>query len=226
MEISIHEHGFIRLDEVSASDLSVVNAARVSFAKKSYSMKESDEKLILFLMKNRHGTPFEHNYFRFHVKCPIFVAREWFRHRISSFNEMSMRYHQPEIEFYLPDVSDFRTQVGKPGNYSFEGFEDDGLAEYLQNKMALSYSLAKETYEQLIAKGLAKELARCVLPVATYTEFYWSLNARSLMNFISLRNSDHAQSEIREYAIAMEEMFEATMPITYTSFISCNRVPV
>src|SRR3954470_42614 len=115
--------GFVRLDNHMADDLSVVNAARVSFADRVEAMSERDEGLIRFLMRERHGTPFEHNAFRFHVRTPIFVAREWFRHRIGSFNEFSMRYARATDEFYVPAREDVRTQVGKPGSYSFEPVE-------------------------------------------------------------------------------------------------------
>src|SRR4051794_23402575 len=103
-----------------ADDLSVANAARVSFARRKTELDEADEGLIRFLLRERHGTPFEHNSFRFHVRCPIFVAREWFRHRIGSFNEFSMRYAKASDDFYVPAAEDVRTQVGKPGAYSFE----------------------------------------------------------------------------------------------------------
>src|SRR5213595_1488280 len=118
--IRVLDHGFVRLDDAMASDLSVVNGARVSFARHKSEMDESDEGLIRFLMRDRHGTPFEHNAFRFHIRCPLFVAREWFRHRIGSFNEFSMRYAKATDDFYVPDADDVRTQVGKPGSYSFE----------------------------------------------------------------------------------------------------------
>ena len=114
------DHGFVRLDDAMASDLSVVNAARVSFARRKEEMDDSDAGLIRFLMRERHGTPFEHNAFRFHVRTPLFVAREWFRHRIGSYNEFSMRYAKATDEFYVPALEDVRTQVGKPGSYSFE----------------------------------------------------------------------------------------------------------
>ena len=118
--IRVLDHGFVRLDDAMADDLSVVNGARVSFARRKTEMDESDEGLIRFLMRDRHGSPFEHNAFRFHIRCPIFVAREWFRHRIGSFNEFSMRYAKATDDFYVPEPEDVRTQVGKPGAYSFE----------------------------------------------------------------------------------------------------------
>ena len=114
------DHGFVRLDGAMADDLSVVNGARVSFAKRKEEMDESDAGLIRFLMRDRHGTPFEHNSFRFHIRAPIFVAREWFRHRVGSFNEFSMRYARATDDFYIPEAEDVRTQVGKPGSYSFD----------------------------------------------------------------------------------------------------------
>src|SRR6476469_7641682 len=126
--IPVLDHGFVRLDAVMADDLSVANAARVSFARRKEELDESDEGLIRFLMRDRHGTPFEHNAFRFHVRCPIFVAREWFRHRVGSFNEFSMRYARATDEFYVPAAEDVRSQVGKPGAYTFEPVADQ-LAE-------------------------------------------------------------------------------------------------
>ena len=126
--IRVLDHGFVRLDDAMASDLSVVNGARVSFARRKEELDESDEGLIRFLMRDRHGTPFEHNAFRFHVRAPLFVAREWFRHRIGSFNEFSMRYARATDEFYVPEPEDVRTQVGKPGSYSFEPVDAE-LAE-------------------------------------------------------------------------------------------------
>jgi len=113
--IAVLDHGFVRLDDAMASDLSVVNSARVSFGRRKEEMDESDEGLVRFLMRDRHGTPFEHNAFRFHIRAPIFVVREWMRHRIGSFNEFSMRYAKATDDFYVPEAEDVRSQVGKPG---------------------------------------------------------------------------------------------------------------
>src|SRR5947208_13201256 len=123
--IRVLDHGFVRLDDSMADDLSVVNAARVSFARRKEEMDESDHGLIRFLLRERHGTPFEHNSFRFHVRAPLFVAREWFRHRVGSFNEFSMRYARATDDFYVPEPDDVRSQVGKPGSYSFEAVGDE-----------------------------------------------------------------------------------------------------
>src|SRR5215210_7800127 len=205
-----------------ADDLSVVNGARVSFARRKEELEEADEGLIRFLMRERHGTPFEHNAFRFHVRCPIFVAREWFRHRVGSFNEFSMRYAKATDDFYVPASEDVRSQVGKPGAYSFEAVTDD-VAEATREQLEEIYTAAYEAYERLVELGVARELARAVLPVGAYTEFYWTVNARALMNFLSLRNSETAQREIRLFAEACERFLAERMPVTYEAFLANDR---
>jgi thymidylate synthase (FAD) len=220
--IPVLDHGFVRLDDAMADDLSVVNGARVSFAKHKTEMDDSDAGLIRFLMRDRHGTPFEHNSFRFHIRAPIFVAREWFRHRIGSFNEFSMRYARATDEFYVPEPEDVRSQVGKPGAYSFEPLPPE-VAEATREELRAVYESAYAAYERLVELGVARELARSVLPVGAYTEFYWTVNARALMNFLSLRNSETAQREIRRYAEACEQFLAELMPITYAAFVANNR---
>ena len=205
-----------------ADDLSVVNGARVSFARHKTEMDDSDAGLIRFLMRERHGTPFEHNSFRFHIRAPIFVAREWFRHRVGSFNEFSMRYAKATDDFYVPEPDDVRSQVGKPGAYSFEPVEP-GIAETTREEMRAVYEAAFSAYERLVELGVARELARSVLPVGAYTEFYWTVNARALMNFLSLRNSETAQREIRRYAEACEQFLAEKMPVTHAAFVANDR---
>ena len=222
-ELVLFEHGFVRLDAAMADDLSVINSARVSFAVRKEEMDDRDKGLIRFLMRDRHGTPFEHNSFRFHIRAPIFVAREWFRHRIGSFNEESARYHKLTDDFYLPDVEAVRSQVGKPGSYSFEPV-DEALAIETRNALEKTYKEVYATYQELIEKGVAKEVARAVLPVGIFTQFYWTINARALMNFLSLRNAQTAQYEIRAYADAVERLFAQQMPITHQCFIEFGRV--
>jgi thymidylate synthase (FAD) len=221
--ISVLDHGFVRLDDSMASDLSVVNGARVSFARHKTEMDESDEGLIRFLMRDRHGTPFEHNAFRFHVRAPLFVAREWFRHRVGSFNEFSMRYAKATDDFYLPEPEDVRSQVGKPGAYSFEPVDPE-LAERTREELQALYDAAYTTYTRLVEEGVARELARLAMPMGAYTEFYWTVNARSLMNFISLRAAETAQREIRRYAEACERFFAEKMPVTHAAFVKSDRV--
>lgn len=221
--LRVLDHGFVRLDDAMATDLSVVNAARVSFARRKEEMDDADAGLIRFLMRDRHGTPFEHNSFRFHIRCPIFVAREWFRHRVGSFNEFSMRYARATDDFYVPEAEDVRSQVGKPGAYSFEPVEPE-LAERTREELREVYEHAYATYERLVEAGVARELARCVMPVGAYTEFFWTVNARALMNFVSLRAAETAQREIRRYAEACEAFFAERMPITHAAFVASGRV--
>lgn len=221
-ELRVFDHGFVRLDDAMADDLSVVNAARVSFAVRREEMGDRDRGLIRFLMRDRHGTPFEHNSFRFHVRTPIFVAREWFRHRVGSFNEESARYHKLSADFYVPEVSAVRSQVGKPGAYTFEPVGED-LAAATRSTLQRTYRDLYALYESLIEQGVAKEIARGVLPAGIYTQFLWTINARSLMNFLSLRNADAAQYEIRTYAEALEHFFRLKMPATHESFLEFGR---
>ena len=220
--IRVLDHGFVRLDGVMAGDLSVVNGARVSFARRKDEMDDADAGLIRFLMRERHGTPFEHNAFRFHIRCPIFVAREWMRHRVGSYNEFSLRYAKATEDFYVPEPEDVRTQVGKPGAYTFETVEPE-LADETRDALREAYEHAYTTYERLVEAGVAREVARSVLPVGAYTEFYWTVNARSLMNFVSLRAAETAQREIRRYAEAVEQFFAQHMPVTHAAFVANNR---
>jgi thymidylate synthase (FAD) len=220
--VELLDHGFIALDGAFASDLAVVNAARVSFNVSSDEMTERDEGLIRFLLRERHGTPFEHGYFRFLVKAPLFVVREHHRHRAGhSYNEWSGRYSKLDAEFYVPDY--VRTQVGKPGAYSFEPVEP-GVAEAARKEIRAAAEQAFDAYERMLEQGVAKEVARTVLPLSLYTKYYWSCNPRSLMHFCSLRNSEHAQYEIREYARAAERFLQRLMPVTHAAFVAGGRL--
>jgi thymidylate synthase (FAD) len=220
--VPVLDHGFVALDGALASDLAVVNAARVSFNARSEEMSERDEGLIRFLMRDRHGSPFEHGYFRFIVKAPIFVVREHHRHRAGhSYNEWSGRYSKLEAEYYLPDY--IRTQVGKPGAYSFEPVEPD-VREAAREELAAVAEAAFDAYERMLEQGVAKEVARMALPLSLYTKYFWSCNPRSLMHFCSLRNSEHAQYEIRQYAGAAEAFLERLMPVTHAAFVAGGRV--
>lgn len=222
MRIDLPGEGFVRLDAAMADDLSVVNSARVSFAKQSTEMSDADKGLIKFLMRERHGTPFEHNSFRFHVKCPVFVAREWFRHRIGSFNEFSARYSEVPNEFFVPGKVEMRTQVGKPGSYTFEQLPETIAAEGVE-AIEKAYAYAYHAYAGLLELGVAKEQARMVLPVGMFTQFYWTVNARSLMNFLSLRTHETAQYDIRLYANAVLELSKPKMPLTFDAWEEFGR---
>lgn len=220
----ILDHGEVELLDVMGDDLSVVNAAKVSFAAQVKEIDESSIGLINYLMKNKHATPFEHVIFKFRIKAPIFVTREWMRHRWSSFNEMSMRYHVPPvIDYYIPSSKDIRKQVGKPGAYTFEEIDDPELKSLVIRRMQELIGYADLVYRDFLDLGIAKEVARCVLPVSQYTEFIWTVNARSLINFISLRNESNAQYEIQQYAEVIESFFAEIMPFSHGAFIDSNR---
>lgn len=216
------DHGFVRLDDYMGDDLSVVNSARVSYGKRKETMDESDEKLVSYLLRNRHGTPFEHSTFKFHVKLPLFVAREWIRHRIGSFNEQSLRYTVIEPEFYIPEPEDVRIRVGAPSKYSYEPAYIDDAKLYCRTLTETSLDAALN-YRSFVGDGIAPELARLFLPVNVYTEWYWTVNARSLMNFLSLRNAPTAQLEIQRYAVAVEHAWAAIMPVTHKAFVANER---
>jgi thymidylate synthase (FAD) len=231
-------HGFVRLVEFAGSDLSVVNAARVSYDKESkwehtyyetgsqkgVRLNNEDSGLLRYLMTNRHGTPFEHNYFQFHVRAPIFVFREWHRHRIGiSINEESGRYVELQPDFYLPDDEHCRKQVGKPGHYTYEQVPEVH-AKAIRDMLDMSYRRSYSIYQTLMSEGVAKEIARAALPVATYSQMLWTCNARSLMAFLSLRNAPTAQREIKDYAAAMEEIFLKKMPVTAKAFVDGGRI--
>jgi thymidylate synthase (FAD) len=219
--VDVLDKGFLALDASVASDLAVANGARVSFNQASQAMTDRDAGLIRFLMRDHHGSPFEHGYFRFLVKAPIFVVREHHRHRAGhSYNEWSGRYSKMKAEFYVPE--NVRTQVGKPGAYTFEPV-DDATREAVRAEIEQQAAEAFASYERMLELGVAKEVARGVLPLNMYTTYYWSCNPRSLMHFCSLRNSEFAQFEIREYAVAAERFLERAMPVTYAAFVENGR---
>jgi thymidylate synthase (FAD) len=220
--VPVLDRGFVVLDASCASDLAVVNGARVSFNQESEELGERDAGLIRFLMRERHGSPFEHGYFRFVVKAPLFVVREHHRHRAGhSYNEWSGRYSKMDPEFYVPEF--VRTQVGKPGAYTFEPVDEE-TAAVAREEIEENARRAFDAYERMLEQGVAKEVARAVLPLSTYTKYYWSCNPRSLMHFCSLRNHEAAQFEIRQYAAAAESFLEQLMPITHAAFVANGRV--
>lgn len=198
MRIEVLDKGFVELIDHMGDDTSVVRAARICHASQPGD-EEQDRRLIEFLMKNHHETPFEHVTFTFHVKCPIFVARQWVRHRIASYNELSGRYTEYEDEFYIPSK--------------------ERLDERFIEKMKEVYEFSYKAYQELVDSGVRKEIARMVLPTALYTQFIWTVNARSLMNFLSLRADSHAQWEMQQYALAVAQIFKAICPKSYEAFV-------
>jgi thymidylate synthase (FAD) len=214
IEIKVLDKGFVRLIDFMGGDETVVLAARVSTGK-GLKGEEQDRKLIHYLMKHRHETPFEHSVFQFHISCPLFVARQWFRHRVASYNERSGRYVEYEDEFYLPDRLRLQAKSNKQASEFGKIPNERELIQMIQE----TYELVYERYKKLLASGVARELARAILPLSLYTQFYWTINARSLMNFINLRADASAQWEIRQYAEAIAKIFKAKMPWTWEAFV-------
>ena len=208
-------NGFVRLVDTMGDDMAVVKAARVSYGNETKGEK-ADQKLIHYLMKHNHGTPFEHIVFTFHIKCPIFVARQWFRHRIGSFNEISGRYVQLETEFFVPKL--FRQNKTSNHQASTDGdFTEDELAS-MMTEYNYALDIVESTYHSLLEKGVAREQARAILPLGTYTEFYWTVNARSLFNFVKLRTDESAQEEMRDYAQVVKQVCYEIAPWTFEAF--------
>jgi thymidylate synthase (FAD) len=217
-------HAFVQVVEMMGGDLAVVNSARVSYAKSSMELTEKDQRLIHRLLRDKHGTPFEQAVFTFYIKCPIFVAREWMRHRIGSFNEVSGRYKKLDTEYYTPR----RFRMPDPDrvqmDYKYKDAPDD-IDAAARAAVQSVYEYVTKTYDYLVDDlGIAKEHARIVVPVSIYTEFRWTVNARALMNFIALRTHPTAMREIRTYASGIEKMFADAMPVTHAAFVENGKV--
>lgn len=206
----------LQLVRVSGSDIDVVNAARVSFGKFVTTMSERDAKLVEYLMQHNHTSPFEHNQFSFRVKCPLFVARQWMRHRMNSYNEISYRYVKAPLEFYTP--VNWRYQDSNNRQASSGSFQDDAVRErYLQ-----ALEDARKAYEFLLEHNVARELARGLLPLCTYTEFIFTCNLHSLTHFLKLRLHTGAQIEIQEYAKGMLRLALPHFPVSMGAWKKFN----
>ena len=212
--VKVLDKGFVRLVDFMGGDQGVVDAARVSYGGTSKG-PEQDKKLLAYLLKHKHETPFEHAVFKLHVKTPIFVMRQWIRHRMASYNEISARYTEVKDEFYIPTQWRAQDLKNKQGSVAAPALDHAKLTELFEGQV----KAALKTYKELLDAGVARELARMVLPVNSYTEFYWTINARALMNFLSLRADVHAQWEIQQYAEAIAKSFQAKMPWTYDAFL-------
>lgn len=219
----------------SASDADVIWAARVSTAGEQSLDEISKDPaksagLINYLARERHGSPFEHTSMTFFISAPIFVFREFMRHRIASYNEESGRYRELQPVFYVPSPERKLVQVGKTGSYSFV----DGTKEQYDitvRSMKESYVFSYEQYQRMLEVGVAREVARAVLPVGLYSSMYVTMNARALMNFLSLRTSregshfpSYPQREIEMVAEKMEEVFARLMPLTHGAFEKSGRI--
>jgi thymidylate synthase (FAD) len=234
-EIIFRSDMTVELVKASASDADVIWAARVSTAGEQ-SLDEIGEDparsagLINYLARERHGSPFEHTSMTFFISAPIFVFREFMRHRIASYNEESGRYRELSPVFYIPDADRKLIQIGKAGAYTFV----DGTKEQLeitQAAMKEAYTLAYQQYQVMLDAGIAREVARAVLPVGLYSSMYVTMNARALMNFLSLRTAregshfpSYPQREIEMVAEKMEVEFARLMPLTHAAFEKSGRV--
>ncbi len=210
-EIKILDRGFVRLVQAMASDDLIVQAARTSY---KWVKKSTDENLIDYLVRNEHSSPLEFAEFIFHVKVPIFVARQMFRHRTASISEVSARYTKVEDEYYHPEWR-IQNKNNRQGSANEILIDEELDKEYIDLQ-----ERAYQTYEKLLAKGVAREVARSCLPVAYYTQFYWKQDLRNLLHFIRLRTDYHAQYEVRVVAEAFAYFVQKYCPVTYKAFLN------
>lgn len=216
-EIRVLDKGFVRLVDYLGGDARIVQAARVSYGAGTKTVRE-DRGLIHYLMRNEHTSPFEQVILTFHCKMPIFVARQWVRHRTARLNEISGRYSVMQDEFYLPEPEQVRlqSQVNKQGR-SEEPIPPDVAAEIIE-RLAKDQRALYERYEEILGQGVARELARINLPLSLYTEWYWQIDLHNLFHFLRLRMDEHAQYEIRKYAEALATCAKAVAPMAYEAF--------
>lgn len=209
----------LALVRVSGSDLDVVNAARVSWGKVSTKVSDRDKKLIKFLMEHGHSSPFEHNQLSFRVKAPNYVVKQWLRHRMNSYNEISMRYVKMPTEFYIPD---YWRSPNKDNRQVSEGaFNNDELLRIYKESVMQSF----KAYEQLLDAGVCREQARGLLPNCTYSEFIFTCNLHSLMHFMKLRMGKDAQKEIQLYAQGLFKLAEPHFPVSLGEWKRINMQP-
>jgi thymidylate synthase (FAD) len=215
--LAVHNHGFVRLVDAMGDDAAIVQAARISYGPGTKT-RRSDRLLIRYLMRHRHTTPFEMVELKFHIKAPMFVARQLMRHRTSSINEISGRYSEMREEFYLPEPETVKPQsaTNRQGRAE-EAFPLDqaeaAIAEW-RSAQADAYAL----YRRHLDQGMSREIARISLPAALYTEWYWKINLHNCFHFLSLRLDAHAQEEIRAYAEQVARCVRAVAPVAYEAF--------
>ena len=213
------DHGFVRVVDYMGNDGAIVQAARVSYGEGTKTLRD-DEGLIRYLLRHRHTTPFEMCEIKFHIKLPIFIARQWIRHRTANVNEYSGRYSVMDNDFYLPKPEHLAVQSASNRQGRGEVLEGEA-AQFATDIIKTDSEKAYEHYLQLMNgdAGLARELARMILPVNYYTQWYWKIDLHNLLHFLALRADSHAQYEIREYANAMLELVKAWVPVTYQAFM-------
>lgn len=216
-EFKCLDKGFVRLVDIMGGDESIVQAARVSYGRGTKTVSE-DRNLIRYLMRHRHTSPFEMVEYKFHIKLPIFVARQWIRHRTANVNEYSGRYSVMPDEFYVPSPEDVRTQSksNKQGR-SDEPIPEEIAIEFIKD-LQDTQNILYEKYNNYLSKEIARELARINLPLSTYTEWYWKIDLHNLFHFLELRLHPTAQFEIREYAKVIAYIVKETCPIAYQAF--------
>ena len=205
--MKIHKHGFIHLIGHYGDDQTIANAARVSYT--GQEPKTKDRALLRYLMRHKHTSPFEMVMFQFHVKVPIFVARQWMRHRTGKYNEQSGRYVVLSEDTFLPDTIHYAPTDNKQGRG-----EVHAQSKSLRDAIAIQYESAKELYHVLLSQGVCPEQARMVLPVAQYTEFVFEMDQHNLLHFLKLRLDPHAQKEIRDYAEAILTLIKPIVPLS------------
>ena len=213
------DKGFIRVIDFMGNDSSIVQAARVSYGEGTKTIRE-DERLINYLMKHRHTSPFEMCEIKLHIKMPMFVARQWIRHRTANVNEISARYSVLPEEFYVPELENIAPQSTK-NKQCREGIIDPIQALCVRDLIDSSSACSYQNYKTLLGdeeEGIARELARMVLPVNMYTEWYWKIDLHNLLHFIKLRIHPHAQYEIRVYAEILAEIVKQWCPLAYSAF--------
>lgn len=202
---------FVRLINTMGSDVEIVNGARVSFGKRREELDEKDKVLIQYLADERHTSPFEHVAFTFHIKCPLFVTRQWHRHRTWSYNEISRRYTSMNLEFYVPKA--YRQQAETNRQASTDALlETTADGKNIHDLVANHTTEAFNFYESLIEQGVAREQARMVLPQNMYTEMYATVNLHNLIHFVELRIHAGAQWEIQQYALKLLDLAEEAAP--------------
>lgn len=216
------DHGLVALVESMGSDLSIIRNARVSYDAEWRTGEDAgkDAKLINYLVKNHHTSPLESVTFTFEVKAPIFVLRQWHRHRTWNYNEISARYAELPEEFYVPENEQITTQ--SPSNKQMRTIEEHPYANGNRLFIEQTNQASFAAYKEMIANGIPRELARTVLPVGTYSHMFATVNLANLMKFVKLRSHSHAQYEIRVYSDAMLELAKSVCPIAVQAYIDNN----
>ena len=200
--------GWVGLIDHLGTESTIVNAARVSFGKLKSEMEERDVKLLEYLIANRHTSPLEHMVFTFSIHCPLFVRGQWHRHRTWSYNEISRRYTEIDMEFYTPAELRRQSENNRQASFSDPDFDGSALAQEIGKHNQASLEL----YEKLLASGVCREQARGVLPQNMMVTFWGTVDLSNLLHFLELRDSDHAQWEIREYAVAIKKLIKPIIP--------------